>query len=300
MNPLKKKPRTKMYSATPEKPEWLRIPLKFPVETNAVQKVRADLQEKKLHTVCESASCPNLNHCWSRRTATYMLGGDTCTRKCAYCDVASGKPSPLDPSEPENVAQSVKTLGLKHVVITAVNRDDLEDGGAMHFSETVASIRKLMPECKIELLIPDLRGKKDSLALIFKVKPDIINHNIETVESLFSLVAPQKNYRISLSVLKEISTNGFIAKSGIMLGLGETVNEVKACLDELKNSGVSMVTIGQYLQPTSTHYPVKEYVRPSVFLELKQFAYSIGFAHAEAGPLVRSSYYADRQAEKLM
>jgi lipoyl synthase len=261
--------------------------------------VRNNLTKTRLNTVCESASCPNLNNCWSRKTATYMLGGDICTRRCAYCDVASGKPFALDSEEPKRVAESVAILGLRYVVITSVNRDDLPDGGARHFQETVLEIKKKSPECRIELLIPDLKAKRDSLDLIYSSKPDIINHNIETVKSLFKEVAPAKNYETSLNVLKDISENGFVTKSGIILGLGETIDEAKECIKDLRDNGVSMLTIGQYMQPTPTHYPVKEFILPEVFAALKNYAYSLGYKHVESGALVRSSYHADEQADFL-
>ncbi|HMV43850.1 MAG TPA: lipoyl synthase [Leptospiraceae bacterium] len=299
MNPLKKKPRTKNTSPMGEKPEWLRVKVKFPTEQDPVSSVRKNLTNTRLNTVCESASCPNLNNCWSRKTATYMLAGDICTRKCSYCDVASGKPLPLDKEEPIRIANSVRELGLRYVVITAVNRDDLKDGGAMHFHQTVQEIRKQSPECRIELLIPDLKGKRESLDLIYSANPDIINHNIETVKSLFKEVAPAKNYETSLSVLKDISEHGFITKSGIILGLGETLEEVKECIQDLRQNGVSMLTIGQYMQPTNTHYPVKEFIHPDIFTELKKFSYSLGYKHVESGALVRSSYHADEQADFL-
>ncbi|PJZ30544.1 lipoyl synthase [Leptospira kmetyi] len=296
MNPLKKKPRTHSLREAPEKPDWLKVKLTFPDRQNdTVALVRDSLQEKKLNTVCESASCPNLNHCWSRKTATYMLGGDICTRRCSYCDVASGKPFPLDREEPKRIAESAISLGLKHVVITAVNRDDLEDGGASHFAETVFEIRKGLPDCKIELLIPDLKVKPESLEIVFDCKPDIFNHNLETVKRLFPEVAPQKKYERSLDVLRIASERGFLTKSGLILGMGETVDEVKECMQDLANVGVGLLTLGQYLQPTPTHLPVKEYVHPEVFKELRIFGKSIGFKGVFSGPLVRSSYHADEQ-----
>lgn len=299
MNPLKKKPRTKNLNPVQEKPEWLRVKLRFPSDNDPVLDVRKNLTQTRLNTVCESASCPNLNNCWSRKTATYMLAGDICTRRCSYCDVASGKPFALDLEEPIRVAESVAILGLRYVVITAVNRDDLQDGGAMHFHQTVMEIKKRSPECRIELLIPDLKAKRDSLDLIYSSKPDIINHNIETVKSLFREVAPAKNYETSLRVLKDISEHGFVTKSGIILGLGETIDEVKECIGDLRDNGVSMLTIGQYMQPTPTHHPVKNFVLPEVFEELKKFSYSLGYKHVESGALVRSSYHADEQADFL-
>ncbi|TGK38644.1 lipoyl synthase [Leptospira gomenensis] len=298
MNPLKKKPRTRSQIEAPKKPDWLKVKLRFPDPQNdSVALVRDSLEEKKLHTVCESASCPNLNHCWSRKTATYMLGGDICTRRCSYCDVASGKPLPLDSGEPGRVAESAIALGLKHVVITAVNRDDLEDGGASHFEETVLKIRKGLPECKIELLVPDFKAKPESLEIVFRSRPDVFNHNLETVRRLFPEVAPQKKYERSLEVLKIASDRGFLTKSGLILGMGESFEEVKECMRDLVSTGVSLLTLGQYLQPTSTHLPVKEYVLPEVFQELRIYGKSIGFKGVFSGPLVRSSYHADEQVE---
>ncbi|MCB1193623.1 MAG: lipoyl synthase [Leptospiraceae bacterium] len=301
MNPLKKKPRTKNYNVSIGKPDWLKVRLRFTdsTETSNVNTVRYLLEKEQLNTVCESASCPNLHKCWSNKTATFMLGGDVCTRRCTYCDVATGKPSSLDTEEPKKIAESVKALSLQHVVITSVNRDDLDDGGAIQFYNTVIEIRKIKPDCRIELLIPDFKGKQTSLDLIYSCKPNIINHNIETVGRLFKIVAPQKNYELSLNVLSNIATNGFIAKSGIILGMGETTEEVKDAIKELREVGVSMLTIGQYIQPTPTHHPVFEYVKPEVFDLLKDYGYSLGYKHVESGPLVRSSYHADLQADGL-
>lgn len=299
MNPLKKKPRTSQFHEAPEKPSWLKVKLAFPTKENPGSFVRENLENSKLHTVCESASCPNLNHCWSRKTATYMILGDICTRKCGYCDIASGKPGPADPGEPKRIAESVKTLGLKHVVITSVNRDDLGDGGATHYSNVISEIRKLS-NAKIEVLIPDFRNKISSLEILYESRPDIINHNIETVKSLFKKIAPQKNYNDSLGVLNVSFQKGFVTKSGIMLGFGEPIEEVKECLQDLRNANVQMLTIGQYLQPTRTHYPLVEYIDKDIFSELKKYAIEIGFRHVESGPLVRSSYHAEKQAEEIL
>jgi lipoyl synthase len=298
MNPLKKKPRTKSENSIPELPDWLKVKIQFPKNDSSVQIVRDDLAEKKLNTVCESASCPNLNHCWSRKTATFMLAGDICTRRCAYCDVPFGKPKSLDLDEPKKIANSVKLLGLKYVVLTSVNRDDLEDYGSSHFAETISEIKKNSPEVHIEVLIPDFKNDKSALQIIYDSKPDIINHNLETVESLFPIIARAKNYELSLEVLKSISENGFVSKSGLILGLGEKIEEVKKTIQDLKESNVKMLTIGQYMQPTKTHHPVKEFIHPNVFKNLKDFSYSLGFKHVESGPLVRSSYHADEQAGK--
>ncbi|MDZ4726625.1 MAG: lipoyl synthase [Leptospira sp.] len=297
MNPLKKKARTKEIHPIPELPAWMKVKVRFPSSGDALAKVRSEVDGKKLNTVCESASCPNLNHCWNRRTATYMLAGDICTRRCQYCDVAFGKPKELDLQEPVRVAKSVADLELKHVVLTAVNRDDLKDGGAKHFADTIREIRNLRPECGIEVLIPDFKAKQEALDLIYLAKPNIINHNIETVKRLFSDITPQKNYERSLSVLKDIAEHGFKTKSGLILGLGEKEEDVAECLKDLYASGVRMLTIGQYLQPTPTHYPVKEFIKPEIFDHWKDFAYQLGFKIVSSGPLVRSSYHADEYVD---
>ncbi|MCX7998669.1 MAG: lipoyl synthase, partial [Leptospiraceae bacterium] len=234
MNPLKKKPKTKNFSEIPAKPEWLKVKIPFSTPENPSKFVRKTLDANRLHTVCESASCPNLNSCWSRKTATYMISGDICTRRCGYCDVATGRPLPLDQDEPKRVAESVKLLDLDFVVITAVNRDDLEDGGASQFALCIQEIRKIKPNCKIEVLIPDFKGKESSLEIIFSSKPNIINHNLETVRSLFPAVAPQKNYELSLEILKAISKRGFLSKSGLILGMGESLEEVKQAIYEMQ------------------------------------------------------------------
>ncbi|WP_411822331.1 lipoyl synthase [Leptospira sp. 'Mane'] len=296
MNPLKKKPRTKELNPIPIHPEWMKVKISFPTEDDSVSKVRGEVSSKKLNTVCESASCPNLNHCWNRKTATYMLSGDICTRRCQYCDVAFGKPLALDSEEPVRVAESVTELELNHVVLTAVNRDDLKDGGSLHFAETIREIKKRRPNCSIEVLIPDFKAKRESLDILYSAKPNIINHNIETVKELFSKIAPQKNYLRSLEVLKDISEHGFLTKSGLILGLGETKENVEACLEDLYANGVRMLTIGQYLQPSPTHYPVQEYIHPDVFAFWKSFAYKLGFKTVASSPLVRSSYHADEFA----
>ncbi|TGL67165.1 lipoyl synthase [Leptospira levettii] len=293
MNPLKKKPRSKHLNPTQPLPDWMKVRVSFPKESDALSTVRAEVETKQLHTVCESASCPNLNHCWNRKTATYMLAGDICTRRCQYCDVAFGKPKPLDSEEPEKVARSVEALGLKHVVLTAVNRDDLKDGGANHFAATITKIKTYRPECSIEVLIPDFKAKEESLQILYAAKPNIINHNIETVERLFPTITPQKNYRRSLEVLTHIAKHGFLTKSGLILGLGETEEDVNQCLQDLYDHGVRMLTIGQYLQPGPTHYPVQSFIPPETFQMWKETAYQIGFKTVASGPLVRSSYHAD-------
>lgn len=224
-----------------------------------------------------------------------MLGGDICTRRCSYCDVAFGKPFALDSEEPLHVAESAAALGLRHVVITSVNRDDLPDGGANHYKRTVELIRERLPECKIELLVPDFKAKVENLEIIYSSKPDILNHNIETVKKLFPEIAPAKRYDRSLEVLKQASDRGFLTKSGLILGLGESTEEIREALVDLRNAGVQMVTLGQYLQPTPSHHPVKEYVSPEIFRELKEYGLGLGFRNVFSGPLVRSSYHADEQ-----
>jgi len=297
MNPLKKKPRTKEISTIPERPDWMKVRLRFPVEDDAVGIVRKTVSKSTIHTVCESASCPNLNHCWSRKTATYMIAGDVCTRRCKYCDVAFGKPSSLDSLEPIQVAESALELNLNYVVLTSVNRDDLVDGGSAHFAETIYEIKRRLPNCKIEVLVPDFKAKRESLDRIYAAKPDLFNHNIETVRELFAKVAPSKNYETSLIVLKDASEHGFPTKSGIILGMGETEEQVVQALKDLYYVGVRMITIGQYLQPTPTHLPIVEYVQPEQFVRLGKIAREIGFTNVASSPLVRSSYHADEQSK---
>ncbi|WCL50920.1 lipoyl synthase [Leptospira sp. GIMC2001] len=299
MNPLKKKARTKSVTPVPDKPNWMKVNLKFPTPNDAVSLVRENVSKGSIHTVCESASCPNLNHCWSRKTATYMIGGDICTRRCKYCDVAFGKPLKLDENEPVDVAESALSLGLRHVVVTSVNRDDLGDGGAEHFARTVEEIRLRLPNCRIEILVPDFKAKRESLDRIYQSRPDIFNHNIETVERLFADITPAKNYNRSMEVLKDAHEHGFRTKSGIILGLGEEEHEVYEALNDLRKNGVSMITIGQYLQPTETHFPIQRYLSPQEFNKYGKYAREIGFLSVASGPLIRSSYHADEQIEQL-
>lgn len=296
MNPLKKKPRTKTFQPAPDKPKWMKVNLRFPDEKNPVSLVRKTVSKSAVHTVCESASCPNLNHCWSRKTATYMIGGDICTRRCKYCDVAFGKPIALDPNEPIQVAESCEELQLKYVVITAVNRDDLPDGGAEHFAQTINEIRKRLPDCKIEVLVPDFKAKREALDILYEAKPDVFNYNVETVERLFPIITPSKNYERSLFVLDDARKKGFKTKSGIILGMGENHEEVLQTLLDLRKIDVTMITIGQYMQPTPSHYPVERYLSPEEFLEYGKIAKRMGFESVASGPLVRSSYHADEQA----
>lgn len=276
------------------KPTWLKV--KMPGGKHFV-KVRELVQNGHLHTVCESAHCPNIGECWSRRTATFMIMGDTCTRNCKFCAVTGGKPTPLDPEEPVRVAEAVKTLELKYAVITSVTRDDLTDGGAAHFAETIRAIRDRVPECKIEVLIPDFLGSLSALETVLQAQPDVLNHNMETVQRLYPQARPQADYQRSLNLLKTAHQLGAQTKTGIMVGLGETPEEVERLMRDVVNNHCKMLTIGQYLQPSQQHLPVVRYVPPAEFHKLKRFGLDIGFEHIESGPLVRSSYHADIQYE---
>jgi len=278
------------------KPDWIRI--KLPTD-NKVANLKKMLRNNKLVTVCEEASCPNLTECFSHGTATFMIMGDKCTRRCSFCDVGHGRPDPLDPEEPNNLAITIKNMGLRYVVITSVDRDDLRDGGAMHFTECVNKTRELNENIKIEILVPDFRGRMekalDALALGL---PNVFNHNIETVPRLYKQARPGSDYAWSLRLLKEFKNRfeNIPTKSGLMLGLGENNDEIKQALADLRTHEVDMLTLGQYLQPTTYHMPVQRYVSPVEFEELGEFARSLGFKHVASGPLVRSSYHADRQA----
>jgi lipoyl synthase len=254
------------------------------------------LRKSKLHTICEEAKCPNIAECFGSGTAVFLILGDTCTRNCTYCHVNHGTPLPLNRNEPQDIALSVKTLGLNYVVITSVTRDDIPDGGAGVFSETIEEIRQMNPACKIEVLIPDFKGDKLALQIVVSGNPDVVNHNIEVVESLFPTVRPQGDYRRSISLLKEIKTmdKKMKTKSGFMVGLGETHDQILSTMHDLKKAEIDFLTIGQYLQPTKQHTLIKKYYTPAEFEEIKTIAYSLGFSHVESGPLVRSSYHADK------
>jgi lipoic acid synthetase len=277
------------------KPEWLKIKLNTNDNYTGLKKL---MREKKLHTVCEEAKCPNIHECWAvRKTATFMILGDICTRACRFCAVKTGLPTELDWEEPERVAESVAQMGLKHVVITAVARDDLKDGGAAIFAETVKAIRRHNPFCTIEVLPSDMSGEMDNLKTLMDATPDILNHNIETVHRLTPRVRAKATYERSLEFLKrakEINPN-IPTKSSIMLGLGETKEEILEAMTDLRAHDVDIITLGQYLQPTKKHLEVQKYWHPEEFAELKKIALSKGFRHCEAGPLVRSSYHADEQ-----
>ena len=274
-------------------PDWLKV--KIGGGENFV-KMKSLLRKAKLNTICEEAKCPNIAECFGSGTAVFLILGSICTRSCQYCYVKHGIPLPINKKEPNDVAESIKTLGLKYVVITSVTRDDLEDGGASVFSKTVEEIKKLNNCCKVEVLIPDFNGSIESLRKVIDSKPDTINHNIEVVRSLFPDIRPQGNYQISLDILKNIKKiNPEIkTKSGFMIGLGEKKEQILDTLKDLRDSDVDFLTIGQYLQPTTNHADIKKYYTPEEFNELKSIALNMGFKHVESGPLVRSSYHADK------
>jgi lipoic acid synthetase len=272
-------------------PDWIKV--KAPGNPNYLRLKRL-MREKNLHTVCEEARCPNIGECWGNKTATFLILGDTCTRGCRFCAIAKGKPLALDPEEPRNVALVVKDLGLDHIVVTSVNRDDLPDGGAGHFAKTVFWIKALNPGIRVELLIPDFQGDLQATATVVNSGIDILNHNIETVPRLYGKVRPGHSYACSLQVLREAKSlrPEVLTKSGFMLGVGETTDEVMTTLRDLRENQVDIVTIGQYLQPSSRQLKVDRYVTPEEFSEFKAAAQSLGFRHVESGPLVRSSYHA--------
>lgn len=278
------------------KPEWLKVKLH---NDPRYADVAATVRRHDLHTICASGRCPNISECWSRGTATFMIGGDTCTRACRFCATkSSARPLPLDIHEPVKIARSVQLMGLRHAVITSVDRDDLDDGGAAHWAATVKAIRELNPETTIELLIPDFSGETEHLDIILNAGADIVGHNLETVRRITPEVRDRRaSYDTSLNVLRHIASQGDdLAKSAIMVGLGETFDEVLRTLDDLAGAGVRRMTIGQYLQPTPRHYPVAEYVHPDIFAKYKDAAVERGIIYTESGPLVRSSYMADRLA----
>lgn len=282
-------------NATEPKPEWLKV--RFPAGPNYTRLTDL-MRSKDLHTVCEEARCPNIGDCWNRGTATFMILGDTCTRSCGFCAVKTGRPTSLDTGEPRRVALAIHEMELRHAVITSVNRDELPDGGAAIFAETIRWTRTLSPDTTIEVLIPDFRGDWDALATVLAAKPEILNHNTETVPRLYREVRPQAVYERSLELLRRAKqlSPGARTKSGVMVGLGETREELLAVFADLAAQGVDILTVGQYLRPTADHLPIARYWRPEEFVELKARALEFGFAHVESGPLVRSSYHAEEQA----
>ena len=271
-------------------PDYLKRPI---IDTDKTRTVRRILKTKCLNTVCENARCPNKNECYTKNTATFLIMGNNCTRNCRYCNISCARPEPLDLNEPFHVAEAVKDLGLKYAVITSVTRDDLSDGGAEHFANCIYEIRKISPDVKIEILTPDFKGNKDSLNTIIKANPNVFNHNIETVRNVFKTARPQGDYDCSLEVLKYIKDNSdIITKSGLMIGLGETFEDIEQTLVDLKNVGCDILTIGQYIQPSKAHLEVSKYYTPEEYENLKQLAEKVGIKHYQIGPLVRSSYRA--------
>lgn len=282
------------------KPDWIRV--RIPTG-NAVQKLKSKLRDNSLVTVCEEASCPNIHECFGKGTATFMILGEVCTRRCSFCDVAHGRPLPPDPNEAENLAQTIADMGLKYVVITSVDRDDLKDGGAQHFVDCIAAVREKNPDIQIEILTPDFRGKgrmDKALEILAQSPPDVFNHNLETAYALYKNVRPGADYQWSLDLLKKFKAQhpDIPTKSGIMVGLGETFEQVQETLRHLADHDVEMITIGQYLQPTQGHHPVLNYWTPEEFKAIETYGYTLGFKHIAAGPLVRSSYHADVQAHQ--
>lgn len=273
------------------RPEWLKV--KVPTgETFAHLKTM--MRSKELHTVCEEARCPNMAECWAAGTATFMILGDICTRSCGFCAVKTGRPGTIDLDEPRRVAQAIAQMGVTHAVITSVNRDELEDGGAGLFAETILRTREQNPGIRIEVLIPDFKGKPEPLQRVVDARPDILNHNTETVPSLYRRVRPQGRYPWTLDLLAEAKRQGMVTKTGIMLGLGESLEELQTTMKDLVDRGVDILTLGQYLQPTKNHLPVERFVTPGEFDELRRIGMRMGFRYVESGPLVRSSYHAER------
>jgi len=275
-------------------PDWIRV--KLPTKPTFFE-VKRMVQELRLHTVCESASCPNIGECWSRRALTIMILGDICTRSCRFCDVATGKPLPADPDEPRRVAEMLGALDLRHTVITCVDRDDLRDGGAAHWAETIRQVKQRCPEMTLEVLTGDFKGETELVDVVLAAEPDVYAHNLETVPRLSRQVRVQASYPRSYRVLEHAKARGAITKTGLMLGLGETLDEVREVMRDVRRIGVDILTLGQYLRPSRQHLEVARYVEPSEFEMLKREAYQLGFPHVESGPLVRSSYHADGQRD---
>ena len=287
-------------SARLPKPDWIRV--KIPAG-NGIDRIKEKLRGGRLHSVCEEASCPNLPECFGHGTATFMIMGDICTRRCPFCDVGHGRPLPLDPDEPHNLAQTVRDLGLRYVVITSVDRDDLLDGGAGHFADCIRETRALNPNTRVEVLVPDFRGRMEpALAALAEHLPDVFNHNLETVPRLYKQCRPGSDYQWSLELIKQFGERHphVPTKSGLMLGLGEEIEEIEQVMADLRAHGASMLTIGQYLQPSAHHLPVARYAHPDEFKRLETLGYQMGFSHVASGPMVRSSYHADQQAINVL
>jgi len=282
------------------KPDWIRA--KSPAGPE-VQRLKGVLRDNQLFTVCEEASCPNLGECFAHGTATFMIMGDICTRRCPFCDVAHGRPDPLDENEPGNLARTIKAMGLRYVVVTSVDRDDLRDGGASHFVACIKAVREVNPDIRIEILVPDFRGRKDrALTILRAAPPDVFNHNLETVPRLYKQARPGSDYTWSLELLRQFKLEhpGVPSKSGLMLGLGETLDEVEQVMRDMRQHDVEMLTLGQYLQPSKHHLPVDRFVHPDEFETLRILGESLGFSQVASGPMVRSSYHADQQAAGLI
>jgi lipoic acid synthetase len=277
-------------------PRWFKVEAKTGPRYLAMRELVA---ANALHTVCEEARCPNIWDCWNRGTATFMILGDICTRSCGFCAVKGGRPETLDLDEPRRVGEAVRALDLRHAVITSVNRDELADGGAAVFAETIRQVRRARPACSIEVLIPDFEGNAAALAQVFEARPDILNHNLETVPRLYPRARPQAKYGRSLGVLRAAKSGGLVAKTGIMVGLGEVRDEIVALMRDVVATGCDILTIGQYLQPTRRHLPVVRFYAPDEFADLKRVGLDLGLRHVESGPLVRSSYHAEEQADSL-
>lgn len=281
------------------KPEWIRV--KAAATSSRFIEIKQILREHKLHTVCEEATCPNIGECFGKGTATFMIMGDKCTRRCPFCDVGHGRPDPLDPNEPINLAKTIAALKLKYVVITSVDRDDLRDGGAQHFVDCILAVREQSPQTQIEVLVPDFRGRLDrALAILKAAPPDVMNHNLETVPRLYKEARPGSDYHHSLKLLQEFKAvvPGVPTKSGLMVGLGETDDEILEVMQDMRAHGIDMLTIGQYLAPSNSHLPVRRYVHPDTFKMFEAKAAEMGFSHAAVGAMVRSSYHADQQAHQ--
>jgi lipoic acid synthetase len=282
------------------KPEWIRVRAPSSPRFHEIKQI---LREHRLHTVCEEASCPNIGECFGKGTATFMIMGDICTRRCPFCDVGHGRPLPLDADEPVNLAKTIAALKLRYVVITSVDRDDLRDGGAQHFVDCIRVVREHAPSTQIEVLVPDFRGRLDrALDILCVAPPDVMNHNLETVPRLYRQARPGSDYAHSLALLRAFKRRfpALPTKSGLMVGLGETDDEIRATMRDMRAHDIDMLTIGQYLQPSASHLPVLRYVHPDVFAQFERDAYAMGFRHAAVGALVRSSYHADRQAEDVL
>ena len=291
----------KVVAAPPlRKPDWIRVRAPSSPRFYEIKKI---LREHRLHTVCEEASCPNIGECFGKGTATFMIMGDICTRRCPFCDVGHGRPLPLDAEEPVNLAETIAALKLAYVVITSVDRDDLRDGGAQHFVECIRAVRERSPGTQIEILVPDFRGRLErALEVLAEAPPDVMNHNLETVPRLYRIARPGSDYAHSLRLLREFKVRfpEIPTKSGLMVGLGETDEEILAVMRDMRAHAIEMITIGQYLQPTRDHLPVARYVHPDTFAAFEREAYALGFRHAAVGALVRSSYHADQQAHGVL